>query len=155
MVSTVLSLGELEYPLQGGGDFLASDSACLRGEVGNCMHVACARIAAMDRPIACGSDIFLALTLLAASPDCQSRRVAILDMFYSRRWQYWCVRFSSDYFCIWCVYLAPWKNQDPGCIYGMFLIAERRIQEVYSSSILSWLFVPWKKSNGWMSTYLA
>lgn len=27
-ISTVLSLGELEYPLQGGGDFLASDSAC-------------------------------------------------------------------------------------------------------------------------------
>lgn len=49
-----------------------------RGEVGNCMHVACARIAAMDRPIACGSDIFLPLPLSAASPDRQSRRVAIL-----------------------------------------------------------------------------
>lgn len=42
------------------------------------MHVACARIAAMDRPIACGSDIFLPLPLSAASPDSQSRRVAIL-----------------------------------------------------------------------------
>lgn len=42
------------------------------------MHVACTRIAAMDRPIACGSDIFLPLPLSAASPDGQSRRVAIL-----------------------------------------------------------------------------
>lgn len=49
-----------------------------RGEVGNCMHVACTRIAAMDRPIACGSDIFLPLPLSAASPDSQSGRVAIL-----------------------------------------------------------------------------
>lgn len=29
-----------------------------RGEVGNCMHVACTRIAVMNRPIACSSDIF-------------------------------------------------------------------------------------------------
>lgn len=49
-----------------------------RGEVGNCMHVACTRIAAMERPIACGSDIFLPLSLSAASPDSQSRPVAIL-----------------------------------------------------------------------------
>lgn len=49
-----------------------------RGEVGNCMHVACTRIAAMNRPIACGSDIFLSLPLSAASPDSQSRPVAIL-----------------------------------------------------------------------------
>lgn len=49
-----------------------------RGEVGNCMHVACTRIAVMNRPIACGSDIFLSLPLSAASPDGQSRRVAIL-----------------------------------------------------------------------------
>lgn len=40
-----------------------------RGEVGNCT---------MNRPIACGSDIFLPLPLSAASPDSQSRRVAIL-----------------------------------------------------------------------------
>lgn len=49
-----------------------------RGEVGNCMHVACTRIAAMNRPIACGSDIFLPLPLLAGSSHSQSRRVAIL-----------------------------------------------------------------------------
>lgn len=40
-----------------------------RGEVGNCT---------MNRPIASGSDIFLPLPLSAASPDRQSRRVAIL-----------------------------------------------------------------------------
>lgn len=49
-----------------------------RGEVGNCIHVACARIAAMNRPIACGSDIFLPLPLLAGSSHSQSRGVAIL-----------------------------------------------------------------------------
>lgn len=32
----------------------------------------------MNRPIACGSDIFLPLPLWAASPDSQSGRVAIL-----------------------------------------------------------------------------
>lgn len=42
------------------------------------MHVACTRIAAMNRPIACGSDIFLPLPLLAGSSHSQSRRVAIL-----------------------------------------------------------------------------
>lgn len=42
------------------------------------MYVACARIAAVNRPIAYSSDIFLPLPLLAASPDSQSRRVAIL-----------------------------------------------------------------------------
>lgn len=40
-----------------------------RGEVANCT---------VNRPIASSSDIFLPLPLSAASPDCQSRRVAIL-----------------------------------------------------------------------------
>lgn len=42
------------------------------------MYVACARIAAVNRPIASGSDIFLPLPLLAGSSHSQSRRVAIL-----------------------------------------------------------------------------
>lgn len=84
----------------------------------------------MNRPIASGSDIFLPLPLSAASPDSQSRRVAIL-ICSIRGAGSTGVQFSFDNFCIWCVYLALWRNQDPGCIYGMFPMAERRIEVVY------------------------
>lgn len=155
MVSTVLSLESLNTLSRAAVTSWLRVASVRRGEVGNCIHVACTRIAAMNRPIACGSDIFLPLPLSAASPNCQSRRVAILICSIRGAGSTGVsgsvlITFASGAYILPCEEI---KIQVVG-IYGMFPMAERRIQEVYSSSISSWLFVPWKKSNGWMSTYL-